>query len=130
MWYQLCENPRAITERYKAEPADTPVVIHEVRLHEDGPLVQLKIDLPVFPEKPHPRWPVGANTLQVELNFWGVSAFEQTGWGTDNVGILTLVRDETLCFSFASNSSKFSGSCISAHINKVTAYIDGSKETA
>ncbi|WP_041267173.1 Imm50 family immunity protein [Geotalea daltonii] len=128
MWYQFCENPRSITEIFGNEPVGNPVEIHSVRLHQDGPLIQLQIELPTFPEKQQPRWPIGANTLQVELDLWGVTSFEQVGWGTSNIGVLSLEREDALKFTFVSNHSKFSGSCIVARIGKVSAYINGSKE--
>lgn len=128
MWYQFCENPLALTNLFAADPADHPVEIHGVRLARDGARVQLQIELPTFPERPHPRWEAGANTLQVEVDLWGVTDFEMAGWGTDNVGTFTLEGGQPMRFTFASKQARFSGRCSMARIGRVSAYLDERKE--
>ena len=127
MWYEVCLNPAAMTHLYEVPPPLDRVEVHEVILHRDGPRLTLRIELPAFPDNPPPRWPEGANAAQVTLDLWGVSGFEQKGWGLTNRGALALGRngDSEITFSFESESAYIRGKCEMARISRVSAYVKG-----
>ena len=125
MWYEACQNPEALTHLYTAPPPLNPVEVHEVALRRDGAQLMLRIELPVFPDNPSPRWHQEANAVQATLDLWGLSEFEQKGWGTDNRGALTLARlsSDELMFSFESESAYLRGRCVMARISGISAYV-------
>lgn len=124
MWYQLCENAQAIEQLYITPPALDQVEMFEVCVQRDGPHLQLRVELPTFPDKPPARWPAGANAVQVTLDLWGMTDVELAGWGTTNAGTLTLARadDGRVRFAFVSASSRLTGSCLVARIAGFSAY--------
>lgn len=124
MWYECCENPEAIVSLYSASPDLSHIEMHEVRTHRDGPLVQLRFDLPAFPDQPPARWPDEAFVAQVVVDLWGVSNFMLEGWETDNRGELTIERlpDGVLLVAFESPVSRMHGRGHWARIASVTAY--------
>lgn len=91
-WYELAENPQAVSELYSDVPSLETVHLIEVLLHRDGTRMSLKVALPRFPDKPPTRWKVqGYNTVQVQLDFWTLQTILINGWSTDNlVDILIL----------------------------------------
>mgnify|MGYP006201951465 CR=1 FL=1 len=57
---------------YSASPDLSHIEMHEVRTHRDGPLVQLRFDLPAFPDQPPARWPDEAFVAQVVVDLWDI----------------------------------------------------------
>src|SRR4051812_3439667 len=105
-WYDECENPKVIRGYYSAPPALDRLDLHEVLLHRDGPLLRLRGDLAVFPDRPSKRWPEGANTAQVTLSLCGVSGVNIRDWRTTIEGIFGLERlgPRRLSFNFRTDS--------------------------
>lgn len=126
MWSEACQNPEALRHLYADVPDVNPVEIHEVVIRRDGPLLEVRVQLPTFPDHPPARWPEGANTVQVTIDLWGVSDFEQQGWGTENRGTLALKRLDSgeLLFSFESESARLRAKCTLARISRVSAYVN------
>ena len=93
-------------------------------MHRDGPLLQLRFDLPTFPDRPIARWPDNAGVAQVTLDLWGVSRPLIEGWETDNVGTLTLkwVADDALSVKLESSTSSLRCQSQLARISSVKAY--------
>jgi hypothetical protein len=77
-----------------AVPSLSPVVLHEVRLHRDGPRVLLRFDLPDFPAEPPRKWLAQqANVVQLELSLIGIVTFLLSGWSTDTAVDLSISTD-------------------------------------
>jgi hypothetical protein len=85
-WYELAENPRAISELYNDVPSLQGVDVKEVILHRDGPRMSLKANLPRFPEPPPARWQLrGYNTAQIQLDCWVLESIQIAQWSTNNL---------------------------------------------
>lgn len=124
MWYECCDNPEALASLYSAPSDLRQIELHEVRTHRDGPLVQLRFDLPAFPDRPPARWPDEVSVAQAVVDLWGVSNFMLDGWETDNRGELTIERlpDGGLLVVFESTVSRMHCRADAARIASVTGY--------
>jgi hypothetical protein len=124
MWYTCCENAKAIEALYSVPPDLSLIELHEVLMQRDGPRLQLRFDLPVFPDRPPPRWSDEATVAQATVDFWGVSNLRLEGWETSNRGELTVERlpDGVLLVAFESPVSSLHCRCSLARIASVTAY--------
>jgi hypothetical protein len=84
-WYELAENPRAITELYSEVPLLKLVHLVEVLLLRDGPRMTIKTDLPQFPDKAPTRWKLqGYKEIQMQLDFWGVQSLHIAQWSIED----------------------------------------------
>ena len=84
-WYELAENPRAITELYSEVPSLQSVRLVEVHLLRDGPRMTINVDLPRFPDKVPTRWKLqGYTSIQVQLDFWNVQSLDIAQWSTED----------------------------------------------
>ncbi|QDU28927.1 hypothetical protein ETAA8_40330 [Anatilimnocola aggregata] len=126
-WYDECDNPKIISGYYSTLLPLNRIDLHEVVLHRDGPLLKLRGNLPVFPDRPSKRWPEQANTAQVTIALWGVSSVSIREWATTIEGTFALERlgPQRLSFSFCSDATTIRGECDSARIDEITAYIKG-----
>jgi hypothetical protein len=126
-WYDQCDNPRLIQGYYSAPPTLDRLDLHEVVLHRDGPLLKLRGDLPVFPDRPSKRWSQQANTAQVTIALWGVSSVSIVEWATTIEGAFALERlgPQRLSFSFCSDVTMIRGECAIARIDGIAGYIKG-----
>lgn len=85
-WYELAENPRAITELYTDVPLLQSVRLREVRLDRDGPTMKFTIDLPTFPDKVPARWKLrGYNAVQMQSDFWWLRSIQIDRWSAENL---------------------------------------------
>lgn len=116
MWWNFAQNPRVVTAYYSSPPDLRGVEIHTVRLHRDGPTVELITELPRFPDRPSPRWPAAANTAQALLRFFDLREVSLAGWGTTNLGDL-FVED-------AKGAVRFRFECPTALLCGVAGYFD------
>jgi hypothetical protein len=125
MWYTLCANPQAIEQLYTIPPTLNTVELHELSMLRDGPQMQLRLELPTFPDRPPPKWPSKANVVQMTLDVWGVTELELAGWGTTNRGVLLLTQRENdmLRFTFTSATLRLSGQCIAMRISHFSPYM-------
>lgn len=99
------------------------VDLHEVALQRDGPRLQLRFDLPRFPDHPPARWHADANAVQVTVDFWMIEELIVNGWGTTNTGVLTLrPSSDGLRVSFAASGASLSCRCSVARIVRVSEY--------
>ena len=124
MWYECCENVEAIDALYAVPPDLSTIELHEVRTQRDGPLLQLRFDLPVFPDRPPARWSDEATVAQAVVDFWGVSNFMLDGWETSNHGELTIEQlpEGVLLVAFESPVSRLHCRSSFARIASVKAY--------
>ncbi|MGW2486751.1 Imm50 family immunity protein [Streptomyces sp. NPDC001606] len=110
-------NPAGITTVYQGDPPDLiDVHLHEIVLHEAGPTLKLRLDLPRYPEQPPRKWvEQGFNTLQVEISFGGIREIALEGFGT-------ATGEEEISLNVMSAKSHIRGTADTAFISKLTAY--------
>lgn len=90
-WIDCLGNKLPVNSVYSVAPPLADVRLHEVRLHQDGPRVSLRLDLNEFPENPPQKWAVGKfNRAQLTLVLIDITDFQMTGWSLNNIGELTL----------------------------------------
>ncbi|MGW6621066.1 Imm50 family immunity protein [Nocardia sp. NPDC055002] len=116
-----------------ATPSLEGVVLHEVRLRRDGPSVYLRFDLREFPVDPPRKWAnFGYNTVQIELNLYGVYSVEISNLGTESVidlNLSTCVRDgKRVVHARTSENSATHLDVVagSVSVSKMSAYTDDS----
>lgn len=105
-WYELAENPRAITELYNEVPSLQAVRLREVRLNHNGPCMTLIIDLPRFPDKVPPRWKLrGYDAVYVQLDFWDFTSIQLTQWVTENLVEISITptAEKQICLKVTSS---------------------------
>lgn len=125
MWYEACDNPRALRELYTSGDGLERVEMFGVTLHREGTRLGLRIQLPRFPDHPPARWDPHASAVQVTVDFWFVRDLQIEGWGHSNVGVLSLVREEDgLRVTFDSDAARLSARCDAARIDGFSAYTD------
>lgn len=122
MWYELCENPQALQRLYDSGEGLDRVHLFEAVLMPDGGL-QLRMGLPRFPDHPAPRWPAGANAVQVTVNCWELGGLRLQEWRGDVRGALSLSRgEEGLRLAFQSPRTRLECTCALARIDRVNPY--------
>jgi Immunity protein 50 len=123
-WYHQCVNPQAIDSLYSSAPPLERWELREVSILEDGPRVNLRADLSVFPDHPPQRWHSDFTVAQITISLIGISDLSVTGWAQNNAGVFTLLREspDTLRFTFESDSTRLRGRCVIAHISKISGY--------
>ena len=82
-WHQLAINPQSLDSLYETVPELENVRLFSINLVREGSQIEIRFDLPAFPDKPSVRWHKDFNTAQVQLTFWGIRKFEGKGWQTD-----------------------------------------------
>ncbi|MEV6114375.1 Imm50 family immunity protein [Streptomyces sp. NPDC052109] len=123
-WASLLHNPVGITSIYQGNPPDLiDVHLHEVVLHEDGPTLKLRLDLPRYPDQPPRKWAAqGFNTLQVEISFSGVREVTLEGFGTAISAEISLTGEEGISLNVMSAATRIWATADTAFISKLTAY--------
>ena len=123
MWYELCENPQALRALYATGAGLDRVRLFAVALRPDGRGVELRVELPRFPDHPPPRWDAEANRVQVALDVWSVAALKVEGWTPESAGLLTLSRDgDALHLSFQSAEVRITLRSAAARIARISPY--------
>jgi len=90
-WIDCLDNKLPVESFYAVAPSLTDVRLHEVRLHQDGPRVSLRIDLNDFPDNPPRKWAIGKfNRAQLTLVLIDIIDFQMTGWSLNNIGTFVL----------------------------------------
>ena len=90
-WIDCLDNKLPVESFYSVAPLLTDVRLHEVRLHQDGPRVSLRIDLNEFPDNPPRKWVIGKfNRAQLTLVLIDIIDFQLTGWSLNNIGNFVL----------------------------------------
>ena len=90
-WNDLTQNPRVILAYYSTPPELDAVEVHSLLLHRDGgPTIEVVVELPVFPNKPSPRWEASANAVQARFRFFGLRDVRIEGWDVTNIGRLVV----------------------------------------
>lgn len=125
-WTQHLGNKLPIEAVYSQTPSLRNVRLHEIRLHQDGPQVSLRLDLNEFPDKPPRRWTAeGFNRAQLTLVLIDVSKFEMEGWNRDNIGDLAIEeRDGNVCLELVSESVRIVCCAKFLEVEKLSGYCD------
>ncbi|MBS1795387.1 MAG: hypothetical protein JSS81_16135 [Acidobacteria bacterium] len=90
-WHELALNPEALENLYETVPPLDRIRVFSLRLGDRGELC-LRLDLPVFPDRPPRRWPREANTAQLVLTFWEVRNYTGRGWTNGGRAALGITR--------------------------------------
>lgn len=123
-WWGLALSPRTVLAYYTDPPPLDQVEVHWVRLHRDAAVLELLVELPRFPDKPSPRWSNGSNTAQAELRFVDVREVALSGWGTTNVGRLSLTPEAGgVRFGFDGPTVRLRGLAGWFDVTRVSGYI-------
>lgn len=127
-WTAALENPQSITSLFGEPSALDLIDLHEVTVHREGPVLRLRFDIPAVPAPLPRKWPAGANTTQLVLAAWGVTALQISGWATRVQGQLEVERrDSETLLIFTSPNCRIEASVGELRIETVSGYIDGSR---
>lgn len=123
MWYENCANPQALRALYASSEGLDRVRLFAVVLRPDGRSVELRVELPRFPDHPPERWDPEANHVQVTLDLWSVEDLKLEGWTPESAGLLTLSpAGDALHLSFESQEVRITARCGAARIARVSPY--------
>lgn len=125
-WYELAENPQAITEFYTDVPLLRSVEIFRVALYEDEARMRLEIALTRFPDRPPAQWrATGYNTVVIRLDFCGLELIQIDRWSTENLvdiqieaiadGLITVKATSSFC-SIQATAHLFKIASVSAYL--------------
>jgi|688.fasta_scaffold288525_2 hypothetical protein len=125
-WIDYLGNKLAVDSVYSAAPSLVDVRLHEVRLHQDGPRVSLRLDLNDFPDNPPRKWVVGKfNRTQLTLVLIDISDFQMTGWSLNNIGDLTFDKCNVgIRVKFAGPSLRIECTARFIEVEKISGYCD------
>ncbi|WP_326595029.1 Imm50 family immunity protein [Streptomyces sp. NBC_01803] len=80
-WADLLTDRERIARYYSEVPPLDGAVLRSVRLDRDGPTLLLRLDLPVFPDRPEEEWTVaGCDRFQCQIRFLAVEDIRVAGW--------------------------------------------------
>jgi hypothetical protein len=111
---------------YSKAPSLCDVRLHEVRLHQDGPRVSVRVDLNQFPDMPPHKWILGKfNRAQLTLVLIDIRLFQMNGWELNNIGNLTIEKQgDDVRLIFGGESSRIDCSARFLEVEKLTGYFD------
>jgi hypothetical protein len=126
-WIDILENHQFLKTLFpNTAPSLDGIRLHEVRLHQDGPIVGLSFDLTEYPAQAPAKWQAaGSNTVQVSLMGIGVKELVIRGWDCNNVGCLVIRESANgVAVDFEAALSKIGAIFESLRVDRVTAYRD------
>ncbi|MFJ3641937.1 Imm50 family immunity protein [Streptomyces sp. NPDC090108] len=128
-WISLLHNPEGISAVYQGDPpALSDVRVREVTLHEDGPVLRMRVDLPRYPSMPPRKWTAqGFNTVQIEISFSGLRTVTLEGFGSEVTASISLSGDDGVHVDVRSPEMRIEAVSDTAHISQLTAYADTAK---
>lgn len=95
-WYEYAENPQAVHSVYSGDPALNQISVFAIGFDREGPSLQLRFDVDVFPDRPPDKWEGRRfNSAQFTVDFFGVINSRLDRWGTDNSGTIVVETDGT-----------------------------------
>jgi hypothetical protein len=107
------------------------IVLHEITLIRDGPVLRFRFDLQDFPPTPPKKWSSSFNTAQMTIDFIGTVDVRIDGWGTTEIGDLKLHKDgNSIAIAFHGNTCKISAHSEFAYIQNITGYQNGSEQAS
>ncbi|MFG3123696.1 Imm50 family immunity protein [Streptomyces sp. NPDC048201] len=129
-WTSLVYNAQGVIAIYGGHaPPLSNVRVREVRLQEDGPSVELRFDLPVFPDNAPKKWVAQSfNTVQLEISFGGIRSLSIEGLATEVVADISISEGDGVTLVVASPVMRVEAAAQTAFLSKVSAYWDGGEE--
>lgn len=130
-WIDMLDDPRNVKAIYgDVVPSLSRVVLHEIRIHRDGPKVTFVFDFEEFPVNPPVKWQAqGLDTVQTELTVDGLTGMSLDGIDTNSVVDIDLAKsDEEVRLTTSSNSSSrvdVRGRWVS--VSSISAYLNGAQ---
>ncbi|MFF4716764.1 Imm50 family immunity protein [Streptomyces eurythermus] len=123
-WTSALNNPHGIDAIYHGSPPElNGVHVHEVALHQDGPTLKLRFDLPIYPSQPPGKWAAqGFNTVQVEISLSGVRDITLDGFGTNIVADVSLTKKNDITVVVTSPETRLKATSDFAFISQLSAY--------
>jgi hypothetical protein len=124
MWYESCDNPQGFRELYASGEGLDRVRLFVAILHGNGPHLELRVELPRFPDHPPKRWrEPDADRVQVTFHVWFVEDLRIEGWTPASSGLLRLERaGDALALAFESETVRITARCASAWIAHFSPY--------
>jgi hypothetical protein len=123
-WLNCIDNPKSILSIYSVPPELDGVQISGLRLHQDGPRLDMAIQLPIFPDKPPAKWHQDCNTVIVGLDFWGVEDIRIIGWETTNIVTvqMTQLGPNKYLLNATNEKTKISAIYLHARVDGISGY--------
>lgn len=123
-WIALLHNPEGINAIYLQDPPDLRGVrIHEVSLQAEGPTLNLRFDLPAYPDHPPRKWLAQKyNTVQVELSFGGLKSISLSGFGTDVSADVSLTGEGEVNVKATSPGFHLQANAMTVFVSRLSAY--------
>lgn len=122
MWQTLVRNPEAIETLYVKVPELANVRVTGITLKQDGPVIEVVLVMPVYPDFPPRRWG-NCNSCLLRIDFWGTSDLLINGWTTENVYDVEICKSEGGLRVLFLGEKKVSFKAQEALIQRFTAYI-------
>ncbi|MCS0601264.1 immunity 50 family protein [Streptomyces sp. LP11] len=128
-WNSLLHNPEGITAVYGGDPPDlSGVRLRELTLHEDGPTLTVRLDLPAYPNQPPRKWAAqGFNTVQIELSLSGLRSIELEGFASEVTADVFLSEGDGIAVDITSPHTRVQAVADTVYMAKLTAYTDESR---
>lgn len=82
---ECVSNPQALVSIFGHFPNFIGEQITTLLLHQDGPTIDMIVDLAQTPKSPPKRWKEKFNGVSVELSFFGVESLSLTNWSNINI---------------------------------------------
>jgi hypothetical protein len=126
MWTKLLVNAKAIDAIYSEAPSLLKTRLHEVRLHQDGPRVSLRIELNDYPKHPPSKWVDDkCNRVQLTLMLIDVKSIEVYGWSENNLGDVEIHESsDGVNLKFRGESGKLECQAGFVDVDTIAAYCD------
>lgn len=133
-WLDAITDARSVQAIFKDKvPTLDRLILHEVRLHRDGPKLTLEFDLPEYPSTPPAKWVAqNSNTVRIQLMLEGIESISIRNISTESIIDLNLSLDRGsrgLVHAWTSDESSTIIDAIAqwAIVTKISAYQDASK---
>jgi hypothetical protein len=124
-WHKLALNSQSLEALYDNVPELENVDLFSINLNREVSNIEIRFNLPRFPEHPSKRWHKKFNTAQLSLKFWTITNFEARGWQPNMRVEIDIGKKEELIKVVLFNSKidlLFSFSCEMFRIESITAY--------
>ena len=126
-WTDSLGDPSGILAVFDGEPPElNQVSVHELTIGRDGPSVTVTFDLPSYPPEPPAKWArSGADTVQVQLRFFGVTELELQGISVDPVVDIVVGGRDPVRVEIRSPDLTLTASAGFADVARISAYQRG-----
>ncbi|MEV5971803.1 Imm50 family immunity protein [Streptomyces sp. NPDC051921] len=123
-WVSLLADSGGLDRIYGGRPpALTSVRLHAVEVGREGPSLNLRFDLDVYPEQPPAKWAAqGYNTVQVTLSLGGLRDVTMNGFGTDPVVDISVEGTDGVTLDIHSDEVQLHAVADAAYVSRISAY--------